>query len=169
MARDRLAVILESMARNKTLKISQYRIYLCLFSRIKEGLECTEEYLSEITGLHYRTIKKQIKVLVDTGNVKRGKNGVIFINFDVGDLSRSTQKLTPDPLQNAHSADTAKVSLLKYIKYKIQEVNEKYKMNITISDLQNINPNILDSPIGESKTADPRFKTLVDKLFENTG
>lgn len=92
MARDRLAMILESMAARKDLKGSHYKVYLCIFSGIQEGIFHTEEDLRRLTKMHQRTVQKTVRELVETGNVEKDEEGCLHLTFTSG-LPATTQSV----------------------------------------------------------------------------
>ena len=108
MARDRLAKILEGMAAKKDLKALHYRIYLCIFSGLQDGVYHNENSLQKITNMHLRTIQKGVKELIETGNLKKDSDGFILLTFWSG-FPVKVQKIEPsiqkiEPVQKGESA-----------------------------------------------------------------
>lgn len=167
MARDRIALILESMAANKELKSSHYKIYLCIFSGLQEGVSHTVESIARITGMHIRTAQKGVNEMLETGRIVRDENGFILTTFHSGfpsiqkGESAATQAAIPEKHPKTQSV------LYQDIKNTEQEIeniehethNEKH-LNVK-QDLRSSVPRN-----EELKGPDPRFKILVDALFE---
>jgi len=174
MARDRLALILESMAANKELKSSHYKIYLCIFSGQQEGRVHNEKSLQEITGMHSRTVQKALKELLETGNIQKASDGSIYLNFKSGfpaiQKGESAAIGTVSP-----KSDQKSQSVLKQESY-----NEKHGPGNIEHKTSNEDPSSSDTRVKSSdpknedlnqtsknkKKADKRFKILVDRLFE---
>jgi hypothetical protein len=108
-------MILESMAARKDLKGSHYKVYLCMFSGVQEGVYHTEEDLKRLTKMHQRTVQKTVRELIETGNIEKDEEGYLHLTFTSG-LPATTQSVSPD-LKNIMNSkkeihDTPKKNIL---------------------------------------------------------
>jgi hypothetical protein len=110
-------MILESMAARKDLKGSHYKVYLCMFSGVQEGVFHTEEDLKRLTKMHQRTVQKTVRELIETGNIEKDEDGYLHLSFTSG-LPATTQSVSPD---------------LKSIMNSKKEIHDTPKKNILTS------------------------------------
>lgn len=173
MARDRIALILESMAANKELKSSHYKIYLCIFSGLQEGVLHTVESIAKITGMHIRTAQKGVNEMLETGRIVRDENDLILTTFYSGFPSK-VQKI--EPVQKGESAANqgeipekhSKTQSVLYQdtknkKYEIEDIDHKTSNEKHLNVKQDLRSSVPRNE--ELKGPDPRFKILVDTLF----
>ncbi len=174
MARDRIALILESMAANKELKSSHYKIYLCIFSGLQEGILHTVESIARITGMHIRTAQKGVNEMLETGRIVKDENDLILTTFHSGFPSK-VQKI--EPVQKGHSAANqgeipekhSKTQSVLYQdtnnkKHEIENIDHKTSNKKHLNVEQDLRCSV--PRYEELKGPDPRFKILVDALFE---
>lgn len=170
MARNRMANIFRGMASNKELKNSHLRVYLVVFAGIQDGFSYNEISLSKETGMHIRTVQKAVSEMIQSGNIVKIDDGFIIPTFDTG-----IQFI--EPIQKGESA--ANRAALPEIPSKTQSVLNQ-ESNNTEQETENIEHEThnekrlnvkqdLRSSVPrneELKGPDPRFKILVDTLFQ---
>lgn len=81
-----IARLLEGMVAKRTLKLLDYKVYLCLFSRGLKGELCTEKHISEITGTTLKVVQKKTREIEKKGHLKRVKDReewLLYLTFPV--------------------------------------------------------------------------------------
>lgn len=179
MARDRLALILESMAANKELKTSHYKVYLCIFSGLQEGSYQNIESLARITKINPRTLQRTVKELLETGNIQKDSNGFISLTFWSGfpakvqkiesiqkieSMVKSDKSEQSDDKSEQNDEETQSMYLVSktkkqdYVNIELVTDNKKHVKSDTRVML-------LDPRNEDLMRPDVRFKKLVDLLF----
>ncbi|MEE9567617.1 MAG: hypothetical protein V3W17_08985 [Desulfobacteria bacterium] len=167
MARDRIALILESMAANKELKSSHYKVYLCIFSAQQEGRVHNESSLKNITGMHTRTVQKAIKEMLETGNIQKASDGSIYLNFTSG--FPAIQKGESAAKGAVRPKTTSKTQSVLYqdtnnTEQETENIEHETHNEKHLNAKQDLRSSVPRNE--ELKGPDPRFKILVDTLFQ---
>ena len=167
MARDRIALILESMAANKELKSSHYKIYLCIFSGIQEGVSHTVESIARVTGMHIRTAQKGVNEMLETGRIVRDENGLILTTFYSGfpAIQKGESAASGDVLmKNPSKTQSVLYQDTKNKKHETENIDHETSNEKHLNVKQDLRSSVPRNE--ELKGPDPRFKILVDALFE---
>lgn len=166
MASNRLAKILKGMAAKKDLKTSHYRIYLCLFSGVQEGVLYTQKSLIKDTGMSVRSVQRTVKELIEAGTISKDEKGIISLTFDPG-IGRDRSGASDDRFGAARSDSPKSLSipLRSYILCYISP-NQISNIRTVKRNTNDITLKILDLPKVDLMSPDMRFKKVVDGIFE---
>ena len=180
MARDRLALILESMAANKGLKTPHYKIYLCIFSGLQEGIYHSVESISRLTKIKPRTLQRTIKELLETGNIQKDSNGFISLTFwsgfpakiqKIGSVQKIESVFKGDKSEQGDDKSEQNDEETQSMLYHVSNTKKQDHVNI---DLETDNKKhvkhdtrvmSLDPRNEDLMRPDIRFKKLIDALF----
>lgn len=166
MAHNRLAKILKGMAAKKDLKTPHYRVYLCLFAGVQEGVVYTQKSLIEDTGMSLRTVQRTVKELIEVGTLSKDENGCISLTFDPG-IGRD--RFGASGANSDHklgvTSKSLSMHLRSYILYYISP-NQISNIRSVKRNTNDITLKILDLPKVDLMSPDMRFKKVVDGIFE---
>ena len=166
MARNRLAKILKGMAAKQDLKTPHYRVYLCLFAGVQEGVSYTQKSITEETGMSLRSVQRTVKELIEVGTISKDEKGLISLTFDPG--IGHDRSVASDDRFGASRSDSPKslsIPLRSYILCYISP-NQISNIRTVKRNTNDITLKILDLPKVDLMSPDMRFKKVVDGIFE---